>query len=147
MKESKNPGKWVLIGLCAAFILLFLLLPLVFVLVQAFKDGLAHYLANISDPYAIKALGLTLKTTAVAVAVNTVFGLAAAWTVTKFSFRGKKVLTTFIDLPLSISPVIAGLIYILTFGRSSPIYGFLMAHDMAIVYAVPGVMLATIFTT
>ncbi len=148
MQKRPSPaGRRALIALCALFVALFLVLPLAFVLVQAFKAGLSAYFAHIADPYAVKALILTLKATLTAVAVNTAFGLCAAWTVTKYAFRGKKLLTTSIDLPLSVSPVIAGLIYLLTFGRNSPIYPWLTAHGIQIAFAVPGVMLATVFTT
>ena len=140
-------GSTLLTGIALTFVLIFLVLPLVFVLTQALAQGIPAYLATITDPYTVKALLLTLTATATAVAVNTTFGLFAAWTLTKFSFRGQKLLATCMDLPLSVSPVIAGLIYLLTFGRSSPIYGFLTTHNLKIVYAVPGILLATIFTT
>ena len=130
-----------------AFVALFLVLPLIFVVVQALREGVSASVSYITEEYAVKALILTLHTTVVAVAVNTVFGLFAAWTVTKYTFRGSKLLTTAMDLPLSVSPVIAGLIFILTFGRSSPIYPFLTQHGIKIVYEVPGIMIATIFTT
>ena len=148
--KGKKGGSWgrrVLIGVCVLFLAVFLVLPLIFVMVQAFSSGLSAYFRNITEPYALKALLLSLEAMLVAVVVNTIFGVFAAITVTKYRFRGKKILTTFIDLPLSVSPVIAGLIYILTFGRQSPIYGFLEAMNLKIVYAVPGILLATIFTT
>ncbi|MDO4548266.1 MAG: sulfate ABC transporter permease subunit CysW [Clostridia bacterium] len=145
MKKTK--GQIALIAACAAFAALFLVLPLIFVITQALKDGIAAYMESIVDEYTLKALSLTVRTTIVAVVFNTLFGVIAAWTVTKYDFRGKKALATIIDIPLSVSPVIAGLIYILTFGRTSPIYPFLMEHNLTIVYAVPGIMLATIFTT
>ncbi len=145
--ETTNHKNHALIILATAFVVLFLMLPLLFVLFQAFAGGVGPYIAHILDPYAVKALGLTLLAMAVAVAVNTVLGLFAAYAVTKFTFPGRKFLTTAMDLPLSVSPVIAGLIYVLTFGRSSPLYPFLMAHGLKIVYAVPGVLIATIFTT
>lgn len=145
MKATKKINGLVIAAM--AFVALFLVLPLVFVVVQALKDGVSAYVNYIAEEYAVKALLLTLQTTVVAVLVNTVFGLFAAWTVTKYTFKGRKLLTTAMDLPLSVSPVIAGLIFILTFGRSSPLYPFLTQHGVKIVYAVPGVMLATIFTT
>ncbi len=136
-----------LIVIAAVFIAVFLVLPLFFVLFQAFKDGIAAYWANISDFYTMKALLLTVEATVVSVLVNTAFGLFAAWALTRYYFAGQKLLTTFIDIPLSVSPVIAGLIFILTFGRSSPLYAILQAYDITIVYAVPGIILATIFVT
>lgn len=145
MKKSK--GQRALICACVIFASLFLVLPLIFVIAQSLKEGLSVYWESVSDQYALKALKLTLQTALIAVAFNTVFGLLAAWTVTKYDFRGKKALSTLIDLPLSVSPVIAGLIYVLTFGRTSPIYPFLTDNGIAIVYAVPGIVLATIFTT
>lgn len=148
MNAKKFPwGRRALILIATAFLLLFLVLPLVFVMAQAFSSGLSAYFKNITEPYALKALWLSLQAMLTAVVFNTIFGVFAAWTLTKYRFRGKKLLTTFIDLPLSVSPVIAGLIYILTFGRQSPIYGFLSEHGIKIVYAVPGILLATIFTT
>ena len=111
--------KWIprlLIGVTVAFLALFLVVPLVFVLVQAFSAGLGVYLESITDTYALQALVLTMITVLVAVAVNTIFGLFAAWSLTRYRFFGRRILNTFIDLPLSVSPVIAGLIFILTFG-------------------------------
>ena len=145
--KKKFRGNPVLIVICVLFALAFLILPLIFVLVQAFKSGLAAYLANISDPIAIKSFWLTVLAVVISVIVNSVFGLFAAWSVTRYSYTGRKIITTFMDLPLSISPVIVGLIYILTFGRSSPIYHFLLAHGIKIAFTVPGVVLVTIFVT
>lgn len=148
MVERKN--KWIprlLIGITVAFLGLFLIVPLCFVLYQAFKGGLAAYWQAVSDTYAVQALLLTLCTVLVAVAVNTVFGLFAAWSLTRYRFFGRKIIGTLIDLPLSVSPVIAGLIFLLTFGRSSPIYPLLSEMGIRVVYAVPGIILATIFVT
>ena len=148
MIEQKN--KWVrrlLIGLTVAFLGLFLVVPLVFVLVQAFSRGLGVYWEAVSDTFAVQALVLTLVTVFTAVAVNTIFGLFAAWSLTRYRFFGRKILNTFIDLPLSVSPVIAGLIFLLTFGRFSPIYPLLTAAGIRVVYAIPGIILATIFVT
>lgn len=139
-------GKGLVIA-ALVFVLLFLVLPLVFVLTQAFARGLGAWARDVSEPYAVKALILTLEVTILTVLVNTGFGVFAAWTVTKYRFAGKKLLTTFIDLPISVSPVIAGLIYILTFGRSSPLYPLLERMNLQVVYAFPGILLATIFTT
>lgn len=146
----QRKSKWVprlLIGLTVAFIALFLIVPLVFVLVQAFSKGLAVYFDAITNTYAVQALALTLITVLIAVAVNTIFGLFAAWSLTRYRFFGYKIINTFIDLPLSVSPVIAGLIFLLTFGRFSPIYPLLTMVGVRVVYAIPGIVLATIFVT
>ena len=146
----QQSGKWVprlLIGLTVAFLTLFLIVPLLFVLAQAFSRGLGVYLSSITDTYAMQALALTLVTVLVAVAVNTIFGLFAAWSLTRYRFFGYKILNTFVDLPLSVSPVIAGLIFLLTFGRFSPIYPLLTTAGIRVVYAIPGIVLATIFVT
>ncbi len=146
-KKKKSVVKILLITVSVLYIGLLLVLPLVFVLIQAFGNGLQEYLANITDEYTVKAVELTLLATVTALLVNTIFGLFAAWAVTKFQFRGKKVVTTMIDLPLSISPVIAGLIFILTFGRSSPLFDYFNQMNLKIAYAVPGVLLVTVFVT
>ena len=148
-KEKKKISvvKILLITVSVLYIGLLLVLPLIFVLIQAFGNGLQDYLANITDEYTVKAVELTLLATVTALLVNTIFGLFAAWAVTKFQFRGKKVVTTLIDLPLSISPVIAGLIFILTFGRSSPLFDYFNQMNLKIAYAVPGVLLVTVFVT
>ena len=146
-KKKKSVVKILLITVSVLYIGLLLVLPLVFVLIQAFGNGLQDYLANITDEYTVKAVELTLLATVTALLVNTIFGLFAAWAVTKFQFRGKKVVTTMIDLPLSISPVIAGLIFILTFGRSSPLFDYFNQMNLKIAYAVPGVLLVTVFVT
>lgn len=148
-KEKKKISvvKILLITVSVLYIGLLLVLPLIFVLIQAFGNGLQDYLANITDEYTVKAVELTLLATVTALLVNTIFGLFAAWAVTKFQFRGKKVVTTMIDLPLSISPVIAGLIFILTFGRSSPLFDYFNQMNLKIAYAVPGVLLVTVFVT
>lgn len=146
----QQTGKWVprlLIGLTVAFLTLFLIVPLLFVLAQAFSRELGVYLASITDTYAVQALALTLVTVLIAVAVNTIFGLFAAWSLTRYRFFGYKILNTFVDLPLSVSPVIAGLIFLLTFGRFSPIYPLLTTAGIRVVYAIPGIVLATIFVT
>lgn len=139
--------KWLLIGISVLFLVVMLILPLVYVIVTALREGVTAYLAAVQDEYAVKAIWLTIKVTLISVVVNTIFGIFAAWTITKFTFRGKKVLSTLIDLPLTISPIIAGLIYVLTFGRQSVLYPFLKAHGIEIIFAVPGIVLATIFVT
>ena len=118
-KETKSSKavKWFLIGISVLFVVLMLLLPLITVITEAFKQGFAVYQKAVTDNYTVKAIWLTLEATALAVVINTVFGLSAAWSLTKFHFRGKKILTTLIDLPVTVSPIIAGLIFLLTFGR------------------------------
>ena len=139
--------KWILIGISFIFVFLMLVLPLITVITEALKQGWKVYLEAVSDNYTIKAVILTLEATVCAVAVNTIFGLVAAWALSKFHFKGKKLLSTLIDLPVTVSPIIAGLIFVLTFGRQSPIYPFLEEMDIKIVFAVPGIILATIFVT
>ena len=139
--------KWALIAAGAAFITLMLIIPLIAVLVYALRQGWETYVSAVTDYYAIKALQLTLQAAVITLAVNTVFGVFAAWAITKFRFRGKQVLTTLIDIPFSISPVIAGLVFILVFGRIGWAYPILEAWDVKIVFAVPGIVLATIFVT
>jgi sulfate transport system permease protein len=136
-----------LISASAVFIILMLVLPLLVILAGAFRDGLTVFLKAVSDPFALKALYLTLTATAASVALNTLFGLTAAWAITRFSFHGKGLLTTFIDIPFAVSPVIAGLLLILTFGRISWLHPFLDAHDLKVVFAAPGIVLATVFVT
>ena len=140
-------AKWILIGISVLFLGVMLVLPLCAVLVQAFRKGMDAYLEAVREEYTVKALLLTAEATIVAVIVNTVFGLFAAWCITKFQFRGKKVLSTMIDVPVTVSPIIAGLIFILVFGRQSFLYPYLEAVDIKIVFAVPGIILATVFVT
>lgn len=147
MREESKVTKYILIGIAALFLGVMLLLPLVVVMVQAFQSGVKTYLAAVTDKYTIRALLLTLEATLVAVICNTIFGLFAAWAVTKFQFKGKKLLTTLIDIPVTVSPIIAGLIFILLFGRRSILYEYLKAVHIKIVFAVPGIILATVFVT
>jgi sulfate transport system permease protein len=137
----------VLIGAALAFLGLFLLLPLLAVFVEALRQGFLTYLAGIAEPDALAAMRLTLLVAAIAVPLNLVFGIAAAWAIAKFEFKGKSLLTTLIDLPFSVSPVIAGLIYVLLFGAQGLLGPWLAEHDIKIVFAVPGIVLATIFVT
>ena len=137
----------VLIATALAFLGLFLLLPLVAVFVEALRQGLGAYLAGITEPDALAAIRLTLLVAAIAVPLNLVFGIAAAWAIAKFEFKGKSLLITLIDLPFSVSPVIAGLIYVLLFGAQGLLGPWLAAHDVKIIFAVPGIVLATIFVT
>jgi sulfate/thiosulfate transport system permease protein len=130
-----------------AFLGLFLVLPLVVVFAQALDNGVAAYGRAIREPIALSALRLTLLTAAVAVPANLVFGLAASWAIAKFDFRGKNTLITLIDLPFAVSPVISGMIFILLFGRQGVFGPWLQAHDWRIVFALPGIVLATVFVT
>ena len=136
-----------LIGLTLLFLSLFLFLPLAVVFYEALRKGLGVYLAAIADPDAVAAIRLTLLCAVVAVPLNLVFGIAAAWAIAKFDFRGKSVLITLIDLPFAVSPVIAGLIYVLLFGAQGWLGPWLAAHDIKIIFAVPGIVLATVFVT
>lgn len=139
--------KFALIGICALFLFVMLVLPLIVVVINALRDGWNAYQNAVFDEYTIKALQLTLLATVSAVAINTVFGIFASYLLSKFYFRGRNVLAALIDIPFSISPVIAGLIFILTFGNVGWMGDFLKAHGIKIVFAVPGVILATIFVT
>ena len=145
--DEPSAVRWLLIATALAFLTLFLFVPLAFVFYEALKKGVGVYLAAISDPDALDAIRLTLLTAAIAVPLNLVFGVAAAWAIAKFSFPGKNVLTTLIDLPFSVSPVIAGLIYVLIFGLQGWLGPWLREHDVRIIFAVPGIVLATIFVT
>ena len=148
MKEHHNHAlQRILIALSAVFLTVMLIFPLVYVIVTAFREGIAPYWNAVTDEYAVKSILLTVQVTVITVIFNTVFGLFAAWTITKFRFRGKKIISTLIDLPLTVSPIIAGLIFVLTFGRQSALYPFLQNAGIKIIYAVPGIVLATIFVT
>lgn len=142
--------RWVrgiLLFIALSFLTLFLLVPLAAVFSEAFKKGWQLYLAAIVEPDALSAIRLTLLVAAIALPVNLVFGVAAAWAITKFQFRGKQFLITLIDLPFSVSPVVAGLVFILLFGTQGWMGAWLQDHDWKIVYAVPGIVLATLFVT
>ena len=140
-------SQWGLIGLAAAFLLVMLVLPLVLVASEALAKGWQAYLAALDEPFARKALYLTLEATVAAVLGNTVFGLASAWLLTKYDFRGKAFWSSLLDLPFAISPVVAGLLFVILFGRMSPLYPFLRVEHIAIIFAVPGIILATVFVT
>lgn len=140
-------SQWGLIGLAAAFLLVMLVLPLVLVASEALAKGWQVYLDALNEPFARKALFLTLEATVAAVLGNTVFGLASAWLLTKYDFRGKAFWSSLLDLPFAISPVVAGLLFVILFGRMSPLYPFLRAEHIAIIFAVPGIILATVFVT
>jgi len=130
-----------------AFLTLFLILPLIAIFVKAFDQGLDVYIASITEPDALSAIKLTLLVVSITVPLNTLFGIFAAWLIAKFNFKGKSVLTTIIDIPFSISPVIAGLIFVLLFGAQSSLGQWLIDHNMKIIFAVPGIVLATLFVT
>lgn len=147
IRKNSGPLKWILIGISTLFLIVMLILPLTYVLVTAFGEGIKVFVAAVTDYYALKAIGLTLEVTLIAVVVNTIFGIAASWCITRFQFHGKKILSTLIDLPLTISPVIAGLIYILTFGRQSILYEYLRSAGIKLIFAVPGIVAATVFVT
>lgn len=140
--------RWLLTGIAVGFLALFLLMPLVAVFVEAFKQGTKLYFATFEDRYAVEAIFLTLKVAAISVPVNLVFGLAAAWVITKYSYRGKSLLVTVLDLPFAVSPVIAGLLFVLIFSTTHGWFAApLKALDLKIIFAVPGIALATIFIT
>ncbi len=147
IRKNSGPLKWILIGVSTAFLTLMLVLPLIYVLAMAFGEGIQVFIAAVKNEYALKAIGLTLQVMVITVVINTLFGISAAWCITRFQFRGKKIISTLIDLPLTVSPIIAGLIYILTFGRQSIIYPYLQGAGIKIIFAVPGIVLATIFVT
>ncbi len=136
-----------LLTVALAFVTLFLFIPLVAVFTEALRKGWDVYLASIKEPDAVSAIKLTLIAAGIAVPLNLVFGVAAAWAIAKFEFRGKNVLLTLIDLPFSVSPVISGLIYVLLFGAQGWFGEWLREHDIKILFAVPGIVLATIFVT
>jgi sulfate transport system permease protein len=136
-----------LTGIALAFLLLFLVLPLAAVFTEALRKGLGAYLEAFREPDAWSAVRLTLITAAIAVPLNLVFGIAAAWCIAKYEFPGKAFLTTLVDLPFSVSPVVAGLIYVLMFGAQGWFGPWLAEHDIKIIFAVPGIVLATIFVT
>lgn len=140
-------AKYILLAAGLAFLGLFVLLPLLSVFAEALRRGVAAYAESIVEPDALAAVRLTLLVAAISVPLNIVFGLAAAWSITKFDFPGKSILITLIDLPLSVSPVVSGLIYVLLFGAQGWWGGWLAAHDIQIIFAVPGIVIATIFIT
>jgi sulfate transport system permease protein len=139
--------RWLLIGVALAFLGLFLFVPLVALFTQAFEKGAGAYFAAIREPDALLAIRLTLVTAAISVPLNLIFGVAAAWAIAKFQFPGKSLLITLIDLPFSVSPVVSGLIYVLLFGLQGWLGPWLDLHNIKIIFAVPGIVLATIFVT
>jgi len=139
--------RWPLLAIALIFVALFLLLPLIAVFTYAFEKGLAVYVASLTDADARAAIRLTLIVAAISVPANTVFGVAAAWLITRFSFRGRNLLVSLIDLPFAVSPVISGLVFVLLFGAQGWLAPWLAAHDIKIIFAVPGIVLATTFVT
>ena len=148
-RATEDPAwaRWLIIGLAMGFLGIFLFLPLGSVFAEALNKGVGLYFAAITKPEARSAIKLTLLTAAIAVPLNLIFGLAASWAITRFEFRGKNLLTTLIDLPFAVSPVIAGMIYVLVFGAQGWFGGWLTDHDIRIIFAVPGIVLATTFVT
>jgi sulfate transport system permease protein len=140
-------ARLVLIGTVLAFLGLFLILPLIVVFAEAFSEGAPTYAAALSEPEALAAIRLTIITALIVVPLNAAFGLAAAWAITKFDFRGKNFLVTLIDLPFSVSPVIAGMVFVLLFGLQGVLGPWLARHDIQIIFAVPGIVIATLFVT
>src|SRR5882724_5769855 len=145
--EESPIVKWVLITIALAFCMVFLLLPLVNVFAQAFGQGVKAYLAALTNPDSWAAIRLTLIVAAIAVPLNVVFGVCAAWAIAKFDFRGKAMLITLIDLPFSVSPVVAGLMFVVLFGLQGFFGQWLDAHNIKIIFAIPGIVLATVFIT
>ncbi|KFG97290.1 sulfate ABC transporter permease [Burkholderia paludis] len=139
--------RWLLTGIALAFLAFFLVVPLAAVFVEALRKGIGFYLESLADPDAWSAIKLTLTVALIAVPLNLVFGVCASWAIAKFEFRGKALLTTLIDLPFSVSPVISGLVYVLMFGAQGWLGPWLQDHDVQIIFAVPGIVLATIFVT
>ena len=139
--------RWIVTALALGFVVLFLIVPLAAVFIEAFSKGMTAYTAAVVEPDAVAALKLTLLATAIAVPLNVVFGVAAGWAMGKFQFRGRQLLLTLIDLPFAVSPVIAGLVFVLLFGRRGWLGPWLIDHGFQIVFAVPGIVLATIFVS
>lgn len=139
--------KWSLIGIAIIFLALFLILPLIAIFAKAFEQGVAVYLASITEPDALSAIKLTLLVVAIALPLNTIFGIAASWAIAKFRFKGKNLIITLIDLPFAISPVIAGLVFVLLFSSHGVFGTWLMDHGIKIIFSVPGIVIATIFVT
>jgi len=149
-RSSTTEAAWVrysLLGLALLFVVLFLILPLAAVFTEALRKGFGAYLAALQEPDAWSAIKLTLIVAAITVPLNLVFGVSAAWAIAKYEFWGKSFLTTLVDLPFSVSPVVAGLIYVLIFGAQGWFGPWLMANDIKIIFAVPGIVLATVFVT
>ncbi|KKB08519.1 sulfate/thiosulfate transporter permease subunit [Devosia geojensis] len=145
--SESRPVQWLLIAICLAFMALFLVLPLYAVFSEALRQGLGAFFSSLQSPDAQSAIRLTLTVAVIAVPLNVVFGICAAWAIAKYEFKGKALLITLIDLPFSISPVIAGLVYVLLFGAGSFLGPWLKSYGIEVLFAVPGIVLATIFVT
>lgn len=149
----KIKSKWILIGISGIFLFFMLVLPLISVIINSLKEGIGFYFQSLASPTVVSALGVTVLAAVIAVVVNTIFGIAAAWLITRFSFKGKQILSAVIDIPFSISPVIAGLAFLMTFGRMGWAGGLIarlneaLGTNIQIVFAIPGVVLATVFVT
>ena len=139
--------RWLLIGVALVFLGLFLVVPLAAVFTEAFAKGVGYYFHSFDDPNTLAAIKLTFIAAGIAVPLNCIFGVAAAWAITKFDFRGKTVLITLIDLPFTVSPVVSGMIYVLLFGAQGLVGPWFIAHNIQIIFAVPGIVLATMFVT
>ena len=144
---ESTPARWTLMAIAFAFLALFLVVPLILVFMEASRKGMVYFLETLGEPDTISAIRLTLLVAAISVPLNLVFGVAAAWAIAKFEFKGKAFLTTLIDLPFSVSPVISGLVYVLLFGAQSALGPWLKANGIEILFAVPGIVLATVFVT
>ncbi|QBJ77728.1 sulfate ABC transporter permease subunit CysW [Aquitalea sp. USM4] len=147
LTTESRPVRYVLTAVALVFLFLFLLLPLIGVFWEALHKGWQLYLTALVEPEALSAIKLTLISAAIAVPLNLVFGVAAAWAIARFEFRGKSLLTTLIDLPFAVSPVVAGLMFILLFGANTVVGGWLQDHGLQVIFAVPGIVLATVFVT
>jgi sulfate transport system permease protein len=147
VRTEPGPVRFVLIAIAVVFLTVFVVLPLVVVFAQAFSKGIGAYFSALSDPEALSAIRLTLWVAAISVGLNLVFGLTAAWAIAKFDFRGKTLLISLIDLPFSVSPVIAGLVFVLLFGAQGYWGPWLQSHNLHVLFAVPGITLATVFVT
>lgn len=150
IKANSEPGllkKWALITIALGFLGLFILVPLIAVFSEGLNKGIELYFASLTERDALSAIKLTLLTAAITIPVNTIFGVLAAWVITKFNFKGKNILITLIDIPFAVSPVIAGLVFVLLFGSQGVLGPFLEANEIKIIFAVPGIILATIFVT
>ena len=144
---ESRPARWGLMAIAFTFLTLFLVLPLVLVFMEASRKGLGYFFETLGEPDTLSAIHLTLLVAAISVPLNLVFGVAAAWAIAKFEFKGKAFLTTLVDLPFSVSPVISGLVYVLLFGAQSALGPWLKANGIEILFAVPGIVLATVFVT
>src|SRR5437660_4240105 len=145
LRTEPKPIRFVIIALAVTFLTVFVVLPLVVVFASAFSKRISAYFAALAEPEALSAIKLTLLVAAISVGLNLVFGVIAAWAITKFEFTGKSFLITLIDLPFSVSPVIAGLVFVLLFGLQGLLGPWLAAHDIKVIFALPGIVLATVF--